>query len=556
MPAANPTADVAGPAVLVSEAARESPDKLALVESGGRSLTWAELDDEVGRVATGLVAAGIVAGYRVVVITGNRLEFVTTYLGVLRAQAVAVPLNPGSSAREVARVIADCGARMVVADGDTVTTVRAAATLIDDALAGGDSTLAHDVPAEVLARMVKPRVVVVGTTLQPGERSYDHLRADTARPLPPLRDGERIAALLYTSGTTGLPRGAMLSHRALAANIEQVAAVDPPMIHGDDVVLGVLPLFHVYGLNAVLGTVLRSRAKLVLADRFDPQGTLDLIDDEACSVVPVAPAVFAHWREVDLAGRLGPVRLVLSGSAPVSAEVVEEFVERTGVPVHQGYGLTEAAPVVTSTLCSPAAPAGSVGAPLGGIDLRLVDETGVAVPRDSGDPGEIQIRGANLFSGYWPDGADGPDADGWWSTGDVAFIVGEGGDAHDRARGDVFLVDRVKELVIVSGFNVYPVEVERVVAEVAGVADVAVIGVPDDATGEAVVAYVVADAAGAADPQALEAGVRTACELGLARFKVPSRVEVVEHLPHGVTGKVQKGRLRGLERRRALGLLE
>ncbi|WP_170286025.1 class I adenylate-forming enzyme family protein [Nocardioides rubriscoriae] len=545
MPAPTPTADaVAGPAALLAEAAAEHPDKLALVESGGRSLTWAELDDQVGRVATGLTAAGIVAGYRIILVIGNRLEFVTTYLAILRAQAVAVPLNPGASARELARVVADCGARMVVADGDSVTTVRAAAALVDDTLAGRGSTLEQDVPGEVLDRMVRPRVVVVGTTLLPGERSYDHLRADSARPVPALRDPERIAALLYTSGTSGLPRAAMLSHRALAANIAQVAAVDPPLIHGDDVVLGVLPLFHVYGLNAVLGTVLRSRAKLVLADRFDPQGTLDLIDDEACSVLPLAPPVFAHWRDVDLAGRLGPVRLVLSGSAPVSAEVVEEFVSRTGIPVHQGYGLTEAAPVVTSTLRSAAAPPGSVGAPLDGISLRLVDEGGAAVDQESGDPGEIQVRGDNLFSGYWPDGADGPGVDGWWSTGDVGYVDDQ---------GDVFLVDRVKELVIVSGFNVYPVEVERVVAEVEGVADVAVIGVADDITGEAVVAYVTAPGA---DPATIAAAVREACERGLARFKVPSRIEVVDRLPLSITGKVQKGRLRGLERRRALGLLE
>ncbi|MDO9455476.1 class I adenylate-forming enzyme family protein [Nocardioides sp.] len=545
MPGAAALTDaVAGPAALVASAAADHPDKLAVVESRGRSLTWAGLDDEVGRVATGLAAAGVVAGYRIIVLTSNRLEFVTTYLGILRAQAVAVPLSPGASAREVARVVADCGARMIVADADTVTTVRAAAALVDQALAGGETTLAQDVPAEVLARLVKPRVVVIGTTLQPGERSYDHLRADTAREVPALHDPERIAALLYTSGTTGLPRAAMLSHRALAANIEQVASVDPPMIHGDDVVLGVLPLFHVYGLNAVLGAVLRSRAKLVLADRFDAQGTLDLIDDEAISVVPVAPPVFAHWRDVDLADRLGPVRVVLSGSAPVSAAVVEEFVARTGIPVHQGYGLTEAAPVVTSTLCSVAAPAGSVGATLAGIDLRLVDESGAVVPEETGDPGEIQVRGDNLFSGYWPDGADGPDSDGWWSTGDVGYVDGN---------GDVFLVDRVKELVIVSGFNVYPVEVERVVAEVDDVADVAVIGVADDTTGEAVVAYVVAPGA---HPVVVEVAVRAACESSLARFKVPSRIEVVDRLPHGVTGKAQKGRLRGLERRRALGLLE
>ena len=210
---------------------------------------------------------------------------------------------------------------------------------------------------ELAARAIVPRVVVVGTTLLPGERSYDHLRADAARPAPPLQDPEKLAALLYTSGTSGLPRAAMLTHRALLANIEQVAQVEPPMMHGDDVVLGVLPLFHVYGLNAVLGGVLRHRAKLVLVERFDPQETLAIIDDEACSVVPVAPPVFAYWRsEPDLKERLGPVRLMLSGSAPLSPEVVREFTDRTGVPVHQGYGLTEASPVVTSTLCSDGLP--------------------------------------------------------------------------------------------------------------------------------------------------------------------------------------------------------
>ncbi len=164
------------------------------------------------------------------------------------------------------------------------------------------------------------------------------------------------------------------------------------------------------------------------------------------------------------------------------------------------------------------------------------------VPGD--DPGEIQIKGPNLFSGYWPDGVDGPDGDGWWSTGDVGFL---------DAAGDVFLVDRLKELVIVSGFNVYPVEVEQVVLDVDGVRAAAVIGVEDAETGEAVVAFVVAPGA---DPVTVEAAVRARCEERLARFKVPSRIEVVDELPHTVTGKVQKGRLRGLERRRMLGLLE
>jgi long-chain acyl-CoA synthetase len=361
--------------------------------------------------------------------------------------------------------------------------------------------------------------------------------------VPPLPDPEKLAALLYTSGTSGRPRAAMLTHRALLANIEQVAAVEPPMMHGDDVVLGVLPMFHVYGLNAVLGGVIRHRAKLVLAERFDPQGTLDLIEDEACSVVPVAPPVFASWRSVDqLEERLGPVRLVLSGSAPLATEVIEEFTDRTGIAIHQGYGLTEASPVVTSTLRSRTLQNGSVGAALEGIEIRLRDGSGEVPVGD--DPGEIQIRGANLFSGYWPDGGDGPDDEGWWSTGDIGFL---------DVSGDLFLVDRLRELIIVSGFNVYPVEVEDVILEIPGISEVAVIGVDDEETGEAVVAYVVASRT---DPETVADDVRLHCELRLARFKRPTRIVVADELPLTVTGKVQKGRLRGMERRRALGILE
>ncbi len=448
-------------------------------------------------------------------------------------------------------MIADSGSRTVVADPDTAATVREAVSLVLRAIDGEVDEVDEidEVDADLVARAVKPRVVVIDGELLPGEHSYDELRADVARPIPQIQDPEKLAALLYTSGTSGRPRAAMLTHRALLANIEQVARVQPPMIHGDDVVLGVLPLFHVYGLNAVLGGVLRHRAKLVLADRFDPQGTLDLIEDEACSVVPVAPPVFAHWDKPDqdrsedhLEERLGPVRMMLSGSAPLSAELIDRFTQRTGVPVHQGYGLTEAAPVVTSTLCSQELQSRSVGAALPGIGLRLVDELGRTPAGE--DPGEIQISGPNLFSGYWPDGSGGPDADGWWSTGDVGFL---------DASGDLFLVDRLKELVIVSGFNVYPVEVEDVIREVEGVTEAAVIGVEDELTGEAVVAYVRAPGA---DPATVGAAVAAHCERRLARFKRPSRVEVVDELPLTGTGKVQKGRLRAVERRRATGLLE
>lgn len=533
MPAKRDVAD------LVAEAATERPDGLALVEAGGRSLSWLELERDVAGVATGLAEAGVVAGQRVMIALPNRIEFVSAYLGILRAQMVAVPVNPGSTVDELARMMADSGSRLVVADATTLDGVRAAVGVVRQALDGEIEDVAHD----LLERAAIPGVVVIDAPRGEGEWSYDALRATSPVPVPQLPDPEKLAVLLYTSGTSGRPRAAMLTHRALLANLEQVAGVDPPMIHGDDVVLGVLPLFHVYGLNAVLGGVLRHRAKLVLVDRFDPQATLDLIEDEACSVVPIAPPVFTHWMpDEQLRERLGPVRLVLSGSAPLAEDVIEQFTELTGIAVHQGYGLTEASPVVTSTLCSQELQNASVGAALPGIEIRLLDDGGHAPEGE--DPGEILIRGDNLFSGYWPDGSGGPDDDGWWATGDVGFL---------DATGDLFLVDRIKDLVIVSGFNVYPIEVEDVVRKVRGVAEAAVIGVDDPETGEAVVAYVVAPGL---DPEMVVADVRRHCETRLARFKRPIRIEVVQELPLTVTGKVQKGRLRGLERRRALGILE
>src|SRR4029079_12808375 len=272
---------------------------------------------------------------------------------------------------------------VVWASGEPVGPVRGAVAQVRAALAGESDEL----DADLVERAFEPRVYVVGADPAEGEQAYAALRSAAPRPVPPLPDPEKLACLLYTSGTSGRPRAAMLTHRALIANIDQAGQVEPPMIHGDDVVLGVLPLFHVYGLNAVLGGVLRHRAKLVLAERFDPQATLDLIDDEAVSVVPVAPPVFAYWIGEDhLRERLGPVRLMLSGSAPLSPELVEHFTALTGIPVHQGYGLTEASPLVTSALCSAELQAGSVGALLPGLQIKLVDELGN--PPESGDAGE------------------------------------------------------------------------------------------------------------------------------------------------------------------------
>jgi long-chain acyl-CoA synthetase len=505
-------------AELLRASAAVDPDKVALVD-GDRRVSYRELDDQAAAVGAGLAELGLVAGNRAAIVMGNSADFVALYLGAARAGIVAVPLTPTSTADEIARVLADSRARVCVADADTVAAVREA--------------IASDQSAS--------RLVVVGVDASGDELPYARLTQATSRVVSP-RDREGLAVLMYTSGTSGQPRGAMLSHRALVANIEQAASTDPPPLTADDVVLGVLPLSHVYGLNAVLGQVLRQQARLVIGRRFDPEDTLRLIGQESVTVVPIAPPAITAWLRLDgISDRLSSVRTLLSGAAPLAEATVRAFEERTGIAVEQGYGLTEAAPVVTTTLGTPVHKPGSAGRAVPGVQLRVVDERGRDTEHD--DAGEILVHGDNLFSGYWPDGDAAPEADGWLATGDIGFL---------DADGDLFLVDRLKELVIVSGFNVYPSEIEAVIVEVGAVGECAVIGVPDDETGEAVVAYVVQR--GDAPAGDLVDEVLAHCERRLARFKVPSVVNVVDQLPHSATGKVAKGRLRAAESRRAMGL--
>ncbi|MDQ4085051.1 MAG: acyl--CoA ligase [Actinomycetota bacterium] len=523
-------------AALATAAARARPDAEALVDSR-RRLTWAQLARECAAVGHGLADRGLVAGHRVAILLGNRAEFVTAYLGALGAGLVAVPLNPASPTGEIVRVLADSQARLVVCEPATATSARAAVAGLGDALEGADEDLR--------SRAVVPQVVLVDGPVAPGEQSYADLAGSDGAPLVPPQDPETLAVLLYTAGTGGRPRAAMLPHRALLANVEQAASLTPPPVGHDDRVLGVLPLFHVYGLNAVLGQALRQQACVVLADRFDTEGTLALIERERVTNVPVAPPALVAWvRRDDLGRRFGGVRTVLCGASPLVVDIAQRFEAATGLTVHQGYGMTESAPVVTTTLGSarPAKP-GSVGRALPGVEVRIVDEGG----RDTGnsDPGEVWVRGDNLFCGYWPDGEAAPGPGGWYATGDVGYL---------DADGDLFLVDRLQEIVIVSGFNVYPAAVEEAIGEVAGVGEVAVVGVADTEGVEQVVAYVVADPDAWVSPERLADDVRAHCEHRLAPFKRPRHVLVVDELPHSVSGKVAKGRLRDTARRRAMGL--
>jgi long-chain acyl-CoA synthetase len=475
---------------VLRDTAQRHGERPALVD-GDRRLTWSQLDAAVDAAARGYSAAGLVPGYRVVLLMANSVEFVTSYLGCLRAGLVAVPLNTGLTKGEIGNVIAHSGARLAVADGDLADKVEGV------------------------------RVVWAG-----------ELTGDA--PLTPQTDPEALAVLLYTSGTSGDPRAAMLTHRALGANVRNLADLGEDRMGPEDVVLGVLPMFHAFGLNAVLGWAVATGAALIIDRRFDSTATIDLVRQYGVTRLPLAPpALNAFIARPDLKEALRTVKVVLTGASTLERGLADRFQQASGLFVHQGYGLTEASPGVTTTLGEHDPKPGSVGRPLPHVELRIADEQGEDVEGD--DPGEILIRGRNLFSGYWPDGVDGPDDEGWYRTGDVGFL---------DADGDLFLVDRLRELIIVSGFNVFPSEVEEVLVQAPGVREAAVIGVPSEDTGEAVKAFVVPQTGFAPDPAEVGAYAGTR----LARFKCPVEIEVVDHLPHSVTGKVAKGRLREADR--------
>ncbi len=469
---------------LVTRHAGRAPESIALVQpaAGRRALSWAELDTRIGAVAAGLAAHGLVAGHRVALCGANSIEFVVAYFAAMRAGFVAVPLNPQLTDGELTKVLTDSGARVLFTDTDR-----------------GDLGDVHP-------------IALTDVALQ---ELADQGSATVSSP----RDREALAVLLYTAGTSGGPKAAMLTHRALLAHLEHV---DPlGILDADTVALAVLPLFHVFGLNAVLGSWAMAGGRLVVVDGF-ADDFFAVLSAEQVNNLPLAPAlVYRLLHDDRLDSGLAGVTTVLSGAAPLPESLREEFTERTGLRIEQGYGLTEAAPGVAATLGGPTLGQGHVGRALPGVQIRIGDGS------EQTEPGEVWIRGDNLFSGYWPDGRGGPGPEGWFGTGDIGYLD----------NGELFLVDRARELIIVNGFNVYPAEVEQVIAEIPGVQDVAVVGRPDPRTGEHVVAFVV----GAELTGDL---IRDHCDRQLARFKRPYEVLVVDELPRGATGKIMKGALR------------
>jgi long-chain acyl-CoA synthetase len=503
----------AGPSLsaLVRAAASRRPDAPAVVD-GEQRLSGGELDAAVDRAAAGYAALGLTPGTRVAVQLPNGLPWLRAALGALRAGLVVVPVNTAYTDPELEYVVADSGAELLVVAGD--------------------------------------REPVAGVRVCAGPPEAEGPPPEAGWPGDEDRDGERLAVLCYTSGTTGRPRGAMLTSAALRANQEQCLAMTPPPVREDDRVLLVLPLFHVYGLNAGFGLVAATGACAVLQQRFDPHESLRLMEQEQVTAVPGAPPMYQAWlaaadaagTDADLRRAFAAVRLASCGAAPLPEEIWTAMRERAAVTVWEGYGLTEAAPVVASTLATGRAKPNCIGGPVPGVEIELRDTATTAA--EAGDeglppeetlegPGEIWVRGPNLFSGYWPDGADGPDADGWLGTGDLAYA---------DADGDLHLVDRRSDLVLVSGFNVYPAEVERVLDAHPAIVESAVIGVPDPRTGAAVRAVVVLAPGERLTIEELQAHAAES----LARYKVPTSVHFLPALPHSLTGKVSRARLREL----------
>ncbi|HEX3816471.1 MAG TPA: AMP-binding protein [Mycobacteriales bacterium] len=485
---------------LVRDAALRAPDRTALIHRT-QSLSWGELAGQVERVAGALIALGLQPGDRIGLQLGNTLDFPPAFFGALRAGLTVVPINPAFTEPELATVLEDSAARVLV-----TASVAAERLGVTELIVAG-----RQIPdgAHGLADLI-----ATGT---PGEARHTD-----------------VAALVYTSGTSGRPRGAMLTHRALLGNLDQCGRLDPPVLQANDVLLLALPLFHVYGLGPGLGMLARAGATGVLVDRFDPVETLAVMAEHRVTSVLGAPAMYRAWTTAAVepgavATGFGTVRLAMSGAAPLPAAVAERLRAITTVPIQQGYGLTETGPVLTCTVGFPDKP-GSIGRPIPGVELWLRDEDGE--PVEEGDPGEVVVRGRNLFSGYWPDGLDGPDDAGWFATGDVAYLDPD---------GDLHLVDRRKELIIVSGFNVYPAEVEAVLLAHPAVTEAAVVGIPDEHRGEAIRAFVVLTGSGGGTGAA---ELASWCARSLARFKCPTEFEIVGELPHSATGKVRKARLR------------
>jgi long-chain acyl-CoA synthetase len=486
------------------------PDDATAIVSRGRPSTYGTLRTQTASLRKSLMDLGLERGDRVAILCGNNRYFVVSYLAAIGAGLIVAPLNPTSPTAAIEKEL-----------------------------------LAVDAAAVIAGPMAKPAVMALDRTRIPGLRhligcgfsidggpDWDDLVKGPGVGWVDVASDE-VAVLMFTSGTAGLPKAAMLSHGNIEVNMRQITAHKPDAMGPDSVVLGVAPMYHIMGLNVMLGMALYSGAAVVLIERFDPISALESVVKHGVTDISGPPTMWGAWAAIEElpADVFNSVRQAISGAAKLPQSVAERMLDRFDLNIREGYGLTEASPVV-ATSNGTEAPFGSIGIPVPGLEMRLVDEDG----EDTlvGDPGEMWIRGPNIFHGYFrnQEATDAVlDEDGWLHTGDIALI--------DDA-GYLYLVDRSKDLIIVSGFNVFPREVEEAMVTHPGVAEVAVIGVPHPHTGESVLAYVVLEPGWTLDEETL---IRH-CNQRLARYKCPKKVWFVDAIPQDLGGKVLRRMLR------------
>ena len=485
------------------------PDDSVALVSRGRPTSYGALRSQVASTRGALRDLGVQRGDVVALLCGNSRYFVVSYLAALGLGAIACPLNPTSPAPEIE---------------SELRVVTPKAVVIEPAA----FAMWEQVHASV-AGAVDVVIATEGHQLS-GAHTFDELLTHEPVEIEEV-DEHQPAVYMFTSGTAGSPKAAVLTHRNLLANIEQTMTDE--RIVSSDVVFGVLPAYHIFGLNVAIGLTLAAGACVVLIQRFDPVSTMETIAERGITIIPGAPSMWIALAQLDHPSKdvFSNVRIALSGASKLPEQTAHSLNDRFGLKIREGYGLTEAAPVVTSSLHSEWIP-GSVGVPVTGVELRVVDEDGEDVL--AGDTGEIWVRGPNVFAGYLNDDEATRRVktdDGWLRTGDVGVIDDD---------GYLFIVDRAKDLIIVSGFNVFPGEVESVINSHPDVRESTVIGTAHPHTGEAVRAYVVCEPGVHLDEDALI----DFCRTRLARYKCPSKILFVDALPRNLIGKVTRYALR------------
>ncbi|WP_328864035.1 long-chain-fatty-acid--CoA ligase [Streptomyces virginiae] len=485
-------------ATLLTGSAAAHGDRIA-IRHETTTLTYAQLDDLTARTAALLQDRGVRPGDRVAVITPNDPHFPLAYYGILRAGAVVVPMNPLLKAREIAFILRDAGARTVL-----TSPMAAAETAEAAAATEADCLVLEPDGFEALLDGIEPVAAV-----------FDAQDTDPA-------------VILYTSGTTGTPKGAELTHRNLLTNtattVQTLFHVGP-----GDVLFGGLPLFHAFGQTCGLNTAVAAGATLSLLTRFHPAAALETIHRDAVTVLLGVPTMYAALVHAELPdGFDAPrLRLAVSGGASLPVEVLHGFEQRFGVAVLEGYGLSETSPVAAFNMPDRPRKPGSVGLPVRGVELRLVNEDGTTT--GPGEVGEIAIRGENVMAGYHgrPRATAEAIRDGWFHTGDLARVDED---------GYYFIVDRAKDMIIRGGHNVYPREVEEVLYMHPAVAEAAVVGIPDPRLGEEIAAVVVLKPEGLATAEEIRDHVKAQ----VAAYKYPRIVKLTDALPKGPTGKILK----------------